>query len=172
MAIHMGEEVAKARKRQGYTQEQLTLDLPIDRTTLAKYETGASKLPDDLKPMIAQEIDDAEFYFTAWQDCTGEVSLPYLNGDYVDQHPSSMMFMVQNEIEEALDHLDSMPWSKPVNMINETEKEEIKRALFETLDAATSMVNLVAVICRDYRFSMKKIFREWRLTVKARRLAK
>jgi transcriptional regulator with XRE-family HTH domain len=170
--MKIGEELARARKRQGISQEQLAIDLPVSRESIAKYETAARRLPDDMRRPIAQQIDDEEFYFKTWGEATGEVSIPFLNGDFVDHHPASMAFLVQRETDEATEQLQRVCWAKPVHTINELEKEEVKRAIFETLDAATSMINLVAVICREHQFSMRKIFKEWRLTLKVRRMEK
>lgn len=172
MELKIGEELARARKRQGLTQEQLSFELPVSRESLAKYELGSRKYPEDMRPIIAQQIDDVEFYFVTWNDAAGVVSLPYLNGDYIDQHPSSMAFLVKKETDEAMDQLRRVCWTKPIHTVNDMEKDEVKRAIFETLDAAASMINLVAVICREYKFSMKKLFAEWRLTLKARKMEK
>lgn len=170
--MKIGEELALARKRQGITQEQLAFELPVSRESIAKYEIGSRKLPMDMRRPIAHQIDDEEFYFRTWNEAAGEVSIPYLNGDHVDQHPASMAFLVNKETDEAVEHLKRVCWAKPVHMTNEFEKEEVKRAIFETLDAATSMINLVAVISREHKFSLKKLFVEWRLTLKARRMEK
>lgn len=166
----IGEELAKARKRKGYSQQELSMNLPISRESLAKYETGSRHLPSDMRRPIAEALDDVEFYFTTWSNATGEVSIPYLNGDYVDQYPSSMVFLVKRETDEALEQLKRVCWDKPIKTITDSEKEEIKRLVFELLDATASMINLVAIVCRDYGFSMKQIFKQWRITLKARRL--
>jgi transcriptional regulator with XRE-family HTH domain len=170
--MKIGEELARARKRQGVTQDQLALDLPVSRESIAKYEIGSRRLPEDMRRPIAKQIDDEEYYFKTWGDAAGEVSIPYLNGEYVDQHPASMAFLTKKETDEATEHLQRVCWTKPVHTVSELEREDVKRAIFETLDAATSMINLVAVICREHKFSMKKLFAEWRLTLKARRMEK
>jgi transcriptional regulator with XRE-family HTH domain len=170
--LKIGEELAKARKRQGLTQEQLAFGLPVSRESIAKYEIGSRRLPEDMRRPIAQQIDDEEYYFKTWSDATGEVSIPFLNGDFIDHHPASMAFLVQKETDEATEQLTRVCWAKPVHTQNENEREEVKRAVFETLDAAASMMNLVAVICKEYDFSMKNLFSDWRLTLKARRMEK
>ena len=170
--MSFGQIVAEARNRKDYTKEKLAKMVNYSTSTWDKWERGEREIPPHMLPVITEKIDDAELYFATWSKATGGVSLPYLNGEYVDHHPSSMMLMVQDETKEALEYLSSVCWSKPVHVVNEKEKEELKRVLFETLDAATTMINLVAVLCREHNFSMKKIFKEWKLTLKARRLEK
>lgn len=170
--MKIGEELAKARKRQGITQEQLSYDLPVSRESIAKYETGARKLPDDLRCVVAEAVDDVEFFFASWQDAAGEASIPFFNGDYIDRHPASMVFLVKHETGEALERLKDVSWVKPVHTRTTDEKEEMQKVLFELLDAAASTINLVAVVSRDYGFSLRKIFKQWRLTLKIRKYQK
>jgi transcriptional regulator with XRE-family HTH domain len=166
--MKIGEEVAKARKRKGLTQEQLAMELPMSRELIAKCEKGNRKLQPDMRKHVAEGLDDPEYYFMTWNEATGYVSIPYLNGDYIDQHPSSMKHLVKKEANEALDRLGKVCWVKPVSIRSSREREEMKQVVHELLDAVTSMINLVAVICREYNFSMKEIFLAWRVTVRAK----
>jgi transcriptional regulator with XRE-family HTH domain len=172
MKVMEGEELASARKRKGITQQQLSLKLPISRESIAKYETGRQHFPKDLRALTAEAIDDEEYYFVRWNESAGDVSIPYLNGEFIEHHPTAMMMLVKKESLEALDHLEKACWYKPVRFQNDTEREEMKKVAFEVLDAAASMINLVALISKEYQFSMIKIFKQWRLTLKARRLQK
>ncbi len=167
--IKLGEELAEARKRQGLTQEQLAMDLPVSRETIAKYETNQRKFQEDLYQQVAYSVDDPEYYFATWNEAAGHVSIPYFNGDYIDRHPASMKYMVQQETNEALDQMERVCWAKPIRMQNESEREEIKRVIHEILDAAASMINLVAVLCKEYDFSMKSIYKMWWASIKTRR---
>lgn len=170
MAI--GELLASARKRQGITQEELSTDLPISRESLAKYETGSRRVPDDMRRPIAEALDDVEFYFNTWQEAAGDVSIPYFNGDYVDQHPASMVFLVKTEIAEALEQLSQVSWAKPIHTRSAAEREDMKRVVAELLDASASIINLIAILCREYRFSMKDVFKAWKLSLKVRKFNK
>jgi transcriptional regulator with XRE-family HTH domain len=168
--MKIGEELARARKRQGITQVELANELPLSRESIAKIELGSRRLQDDMRRPIAQQIDDEEYYFKTWGDAAGEVSIPFLNGEYIDHHPASMAFLVQKETNEATEQLTRVCWAKPVHTQNESEREEVKKAVFEILDAVASMMNLVAVICKEYDFSMKRLFKDWRVTLKVRRM--
>lgn len=170
--MNFGQIVAEARSRKEYSKEKLARTVNYSISTWDKWERGERNIPQHMLPIIADTLDDVELYFATWKKATGDVSLPFLDGEYVDQHPTAMMFRVQKETKEAIDQLETICWSKPFHTVDDREKEELKKALFEILDAAASMVSLAAVICREHRFSMKKIFQEWRLMLKARRLTK
>lgn len=166
------EELKKARNRQCLTQCDLSERVPISREMIAKIETGTRKLPNDLRSTLAEALDDVEFFFASWNDAAGEVSIPFFDGEHIDQHPSSMVFLVKLETSEALERLSGVSWIKPIHTRSTDEKEEMKKLLFELLDSAASMINLVAVICREYGFSLRKIFKQWRLTLKIRKYQK
>ena len=62
MKMSFGENFRKARKTAGLTQEQVALMLNIDRSSVAKYETGKStpsikKIPQICK-LLNVEIDE------------------------------------------------------------------------------------------------------------------
>ncbi|GGE58385.1 helix-turn-helix transcriptional regulator [Priestia taiwanensis] len=167
--MSIGREIAMARKRKGYTQETLSVGIPTSRESLAKYETESRVLPKDLHKHISEKMDDPQLFFHIWREAAGTVSIPLLNGEHVDHHPSSMMYMVQKETGEALEHLESICWFKPANAWSDREKDEMKQAMHEVLDATASMMNLVAILCDRYGFSMNDIFKYWQVSLKARK---
>ncbi|PAQ15042.1 transcriptional regulator [Bacillaceae bacterium SAOS 7] len=169
--MKIGEKIAEARKRVGFTQKDLSEGEEVfcSREAIAKYETGKRPFPKDHFQGVAHTLDDPQFYFDSWEETTGYVSIPFFDGDYIDQHPSAMKYMVKKETYEALENMDKVCWIKPVHIRNNAEQEEIKQVIKELLDAAASMINLVAILCREYGFSMRSIFKQWRLSTKAKR---
>ncbi|UOE54943.1 helix-turn-helix domain-containing protein [Cytobacillus oceanisediminis] len=167
MAI--GEEMAAARKRQGITQLDLSQKVSYSRESIAKFETGTRKLPRDMYPTVTQQIDDPEFYFETWGETTGFVSIPYFNGDHIDKHPASMVYLVTKETEEAMHHLDNLNWGKPAKAYTQEEMTQLEKALLENLDAAASMINMVASLSKTHGFSMKSLFQKWQVSLKARK---
>lgn len=167
-----GEKMAEARKRQGMTQEDLSNQINYSRESVAKYEIGTRNMPKEIYPHVTQGVDDPELYFQSWQETTGFVSIPFFDGDHIDQHPASMAFLVKKETDEALEQLDITCWSKPARAKSDDEREQMKQVLIELLDAAASMINLVACICREYKFSMKDVFKAWKISLKVRKYNK
>ncbi|PHC64017.1 helix-turn-helix domain-containing protein [Bacillus toyonensis] len=170
--MSIGKEVAMARKRKGITQEELSLEIPASRESLAKYETEKRKLPEDLRKCITEGIDDPQLFFKMWSEATGYVSIPFFNGELIDLHPASMRYMVQQETNEALKQLDTVCWFKASQTWSESEKEELKKVMHEILDATGSMMSLVAVLCDQYGISMKDVFKYWKVSLRARKYIK
>ncbi|WP_242238002.1 helix-turn-helix domain-containing protein [Bacillus cereus group sp. BfR-BA-01316] len=167
--MSIGKEVAIARKRKGITQEKLSSEIPVSRESLAKYETEKRRIPKDLRKCITEGIDDPQLFFKMWSEAAGHVSIPFFNGEYIDLHPTSMRYMVQQETNEALKQLDTLCWFKPSQVWSEQEKESMKKAMHEILDATGSMMSLVAVLCDQYGFSMTDIFKYWKVSLRARK---
>lgn len=165
-------KIADARDRQELSQEQLAFNLKYDRTTITKWESGERKIPYDVHKKIASVIDDEQFYFESWGEMTGYVSIPFFNGKDIEQRSVNMKHLVQLKTNEAMERLEKPCWYKPIDSQSREEKEEMKNVIRELLDASASMVNLVAMICKEYNFSMRDLFREWRGTLKARRMEK
>ncbi|UJW58770.1 helix-turn-helix transcriptional regulator [Bacillus sp. A116_S68] len=163
-----GQMIRSARKERDLTPDEFAETLHVSRSLTEKWETGDRQVMDAYRRDIAETLDSPELYFQTWKESTGFVSLPYLNGRNIDHHPSAMKHMALREVEEALHHMDHVCWVKPADVRKNQEREDIKRVIFELLDAATTLINLVAVLVRKYDFSMKRVFRDWRLTVKAR----
>ena len=170
--LAIGASIAEARKRQEKTQLDVSHGINYSREAISKFETGDREIPKEVIPKIAQNIDDPRLYFQTWEDSSGFVSVPYFDGDFIDQHPTSMMYLVQKETAEALESIESAVWSKPAKMFTQEEKDHMKKVLKENLDAAASMINLVACICNEHNFSMRDLFREWNVSLKIRKFNK
>lgn len=170
MAI--GSLIAEGRKRKQLSQESVSYSVKCSRESIAKYENGSRKIPKDLVPKISQTIDDPQLFFDSWEHIAGHVSIPYFDGDIIDQHPSSMKNLTEHETEEALKALEEVCWFKTSKACNEADIEVIRKTLNETLDAAASMVNLVACMCKEYQLSMNDLFSKWQLSLKIKQYQK
>ncbi|OAH53864.1 transcriptional regulator [Domibacillus aminovorans] len=167
----IGRKIADARKRTGHSQRSLSEmeEVAVSKESIAKYEKGTRTFPKDMYPRVAGALDDPQFYFETWQETTGYVSIPYFNGAVIDRHPAAMVHLVKSETVEAIDQVEMVCWYKPSENRTEHEKEDVRQVIKELLDAAASMINLAAELCKDNGFSMKSLFREWRVSLKARK---
>lgn len=159
------EVMTEARKRQDLTQDDLSLRTFTSRSAIAGYETGRRGMSDELVRDVTQNLDDPELYFSAWRHVGGDVSIPIMNGVNVDGYSSSMVFLVERETKEALEHVEEMPWHLP---ISQRPKEVVEDTIMEVLDSVASMMNLVVCLCRENKIPMSRIFRKWQQSMKNR----
>lgn len=167
--MSIGKKITEARGRTGDSQKSLAEEVFMSQESISKYENGSRRFPKNMHKPVAEALDDEQFYFEAWEETTGFVSIPYFDGAYIDRKASSMVYLVKSETNEALLHVEQMTWFKPANQRDEAEKEAVERMILELLDAAASMVNLVAELCKENHLSMKAVFRTWRVSLKARK---
>lgn len=166
----IGRKMAEARKRTGHSQRSLSVEeeMAVSKESIAKYEAGTRKIPKDMYPRVAQALDDPQFYFESWEETTGYVSIPYLDGSHIDHRAATLVHLVKMETHKAMTSVEKLCWFKPADQHSDLEKEEVQQVMKELLDTVASIMNLVAAICKEHRFSMKVVFRQWRVNVKAR----
>lgn len=167
--MSIGKKITEARSRTGDSQKSLAEEVFVSQESISKYENGSRRFPKHMHQPIAEALDDEQFYFDVWEETTGCVSIPYFDGAYIDRRAPAMACLVKVETNEALLHVEKMTWYKPPSQRNEAEKEAVEKAIVELLDAAASMMNLVAELCKENHLSMKGIFRQWRVSLKARK---
>lgn len=170
----IGKVFAEGRKRAGLSQKDLSEKdgVHYSKEAIGKAELGTRNLPKELYPKLAGAIDDPQTYFGVWEETTGFVSIPYLDGAGIVHQSAAMVHFVRTETVEAIEHVEKTCWFKPSDQRSELEKEEVQRVIMELLDAATSMLNLVAALCKENGFSMKAVFRQWRVSLKAKKYEK
>jgi hypothetical protein len=76
------------------------------------------------------------------------------------------------EMQEVLEASGHAPISKTNEQINETERQQIKRLLMETVEAITALTHLAAAICKEYSFSWLGTWKEHRAELKSKNYLK
>jgi transcriptional regulator with XRE-family HTH domain len=172
--VTIGRVFAEGRKRAGLSQKDLSEkeDVNYSKEAIQKFEQGTRTYPKPLYPKTAGAIDDPQTYFEVWEETAGYVSLPYFDGDFITHKSSDMVLLVKKETKEALFHVKETPWFQSPESRTEQDLENIQKTIAEILDSAASMVNLVAAICKENDLSMKAVFRQWRVSLKARKYEK
>ncbi|GLY10366.1 helix-turn-helix domain-containing protein [Bacillus badius] len=167
----IGQKIAEARQRTGHSQKSLAAmeEIPVSKESIAKYETGARNFPKDMYPRISGALDDPQFYFETWQETTGYVSMPFLDGPAIERRAAAMAHLVKKETVEAIERVEKTCWFSPPD---QRPEEEMNELIGELLDAAASMTNLVAALCKENELSMKRAFQKWRVSLKARKYEK
>ncbi|PPA70075.1 XRE family transcriptional regulator [Jeotgalibacillus proteolyticus] len=141
-------EVVKKYREPNYTQQTLSLEIPMSRTGFAEYEQGSVKMPNDVGQKVVTVIRDPFMVMEMSQAFTG-VGPVVLDGPHVDLHRSSVKEKTIEEMEEALDKLKSFCFSKPFNYISHYEVGSFKDTIKEMIEAITALNHMVAVMCKE-----------------------
>jgi transcriptional regulator with XRE-family HTH domain len=168
----LGNMLARARNRKGLTQEQLSLNLPMSREAISKAETGARKIPKDLRPITAKELDYPFYSMAVAYEDTGGAWVPELDGEAIDLHRSSVKAKTIEELKEALDALNSVCVSNHPAYIQDYQKQQLEEALIQVIDAIIALSYYLGVICLDYGFSWLKLWKRQHLKLKTKGFVK
>ena len=167
MAIgHFPTALQEAMKRQGHSLAQTGKVAHVDGSQVGKIIKGTRKASEPVMRAAAEYYDDGQLFLAAAAEVTGGASAPWL--DNVDLHRASVLFKTIEEMQEVLDASGKAPISKTNSQINETERQQIKRLLMETVEAITALTHLAAAICKEYSFSWLGTWKEHRAELKTK----
>lgn len=121
--MNYGEKIAQARTRKGYSQKGFSeqTEIPFSEHSVAMWEAGTRRIPDDPYPHITNNLDDTQLYFETWETLTGHVSIPYLDGSMIMRLGAVMSLLVKKEACEAREHVEQYCWFKPPELREENE---------------------------------------------------
>jgi transcriptional regulator with XRE-family HTH domain len=170
--LSIGRTIAECRYERELTQEQMSLNLPISKELLGKIEIGKRKLKQDIMPFVASELDHVKATTALWGEVADGVTIPYLDGDYIDHTPAALIARANREIDEAKRHLAEVEATKPVRYMNLEEVNTLRNANKELLDIAAVAITLVGDNCEWHGLSFADEIKQWHVSLKARRLKK
>jgi hypothetical protein len=160
----------EALKRTGDTLAQAGKAANVDGSQVGKIIKGSRKASEPVMRAAAQHYDDGQLYIAAAGEVTGGAFAPWLNN--VDLHRASVLIKSIEEVKEVLAISDQVPISKTNDQINDSERQEIKRLLMETVEAITALTHLAAVLCKEYSFSWLATWKEHRSVMKSKKYMK
>ena len=126
-------------------QQQLALELNIARETVSKYETGRSKIPADISRNLIEKFDDPRFAITVRHEYT-RTGPRWLDGPNVDLHRASVKEKFFEEMQEALDAVNSISFANPLNNVCRSKKESVAIQIGQAIIAGEI---LLAVLCKE-----------------------
>lgn len=171
MAIgQFGPALEQVLKRSGDTREKAGLIVHADASLVGKIAKGTRKASKPVMRAAVEHYDDGQLFLAAAAEVTGGASAPWL--DNVDLHRASVLIKTLEEMREVLDASGLAPISKTNEQINDTERQQIKRLLMETVEAITALTHLAAVLCKEYSFSWLGTWKEHRSELKAKKYMK
>lgn len=171
MAIgQFGPALESAMKRTGHTRGEIGRIAHVDASQVGKIIKGSRRASKPVMQAAAEHYDDGQLFLAAAAEVTGGAFAPWL--DNVDLHRASVLFKSLEEIQEVRDASGLAPISKTNAQINETERQQIKRLLMETVEAITALTHLAAAICKEYSFSWLGTWKEHRAELKLKNYMK
>lgn len=168
--MSIGDVLQNYRKQQGMTQEEFADQVLVDRSSIAKVESGKRQATNHLMRQAASAFDDPRLYIAAAEEVTGGASVPYLDG--ADLHKAATHYKSLEEGEEALAAMRLAPIMKRNDQMTEADREAVKAAIMESIEAITAFTHHIMALCREYGFSWRGVWKEHRAELKAKQYMK
>lgn len=125
----------RERIAQGMTQTDLAQVARVSRTTIAAYESGERKIPDDVLGRVIHHLGSVELQSQKCWECEVNIfMLPLL--DQVDRHPMTIRSKLIEEMQEAITALERMNLVNKLSAesLSEYEKVQLNETLMQILD--------------------------------------
>lgn len=140
------------------SQQKLSFDLNLSRESVSAYETGRAKLPTDISQKLMNKYDNPWLAMEIGYEYSAGSGVKKLDGQNVDLHRSSVKAKTEEELEEALIALRNISVVNKPEFISQMDKEKIKEALIQVIDAIYAAKHLVAVLAKEYGFSWLQLW--------------
>ncbi|WLR50070.1 helix-turn-helix transcriptional regulator [Bacillus tianshenii] len=169
--MNVGKRLKQLRDDNKRTQQQMAFDFNVSRESFSAYETERAKLPADIAQQLTNEFNDPFVALEAVAEYYGW-GIGKLDGQAVDLHRASVKAKTEEELEEALEAIKKVCLSNNPSFMEAHQRDELKRALMEAIDAIVALKHFVAVICKEYGFSWIKLWAEHKVKLIARKYKK
>ena len=163
-----GQALKEARVFRGWTQSDLSDELFVARSTVAMTETGRRELPDEVIPKAVANLDCGFLAMEVSSHYTAGSFVAKLNGHAVDLHRASVKEKSIEEMREALDAVKSVCIANRPERIGESDRAKLEHSLLQVIDAIVALTHYVAVVCREYGFSWREMWRRHRKKLRDR----
>lgn len=151
--------------------QQIVADVAhVSNSLVSKIIRGNRKPAKDIMRNTTAHYDDARLYLAAQEEVAGDASVPWLNN--ADLHASTVHLKTIEEIRETIEAMATVPITKRKDQLCDKDKEAIRTAIKECIEAITALTHYVAILCKEYCFSWLGVWKEHRLKLKASKYIK
>jgi transcriptional regulator with XRE-family HTH domain len=149
-------EVKEARKKCGWSQENIASETHVTRQMIQMIEHGKRRFTEEDTAKLARLLNDGEFAMILARRVTGGMAAPYLNN--VDNHRLACVMKLLEELREAADAVTKelrlvIRAQSPANLAPE-EREQIESMMLEICEEVTASQNTLARLAKTYGISL------------------
>ena len=159
--------VKSARQATGMTQQQLSFEIYESREAVSQQENGRYRVQPNISKYFAEKHNNPWVALEAAAEYTGWGPVK-LDGEVVDLHRASVAMKTKEELNEALQAIESVCVANHPRAIREYDKQHLEEAILQAIDAIVALTQYVAVICMDYGFSWFKMWQRHRIKLQTK----
>lgn len=107
MKSRLGTVLREERERVGLSQSEVAAACNVDRSMISNYERGVANMPKDLVSKAIKLLGSRKLQAQKCFECQINcLAMPYL--DKVDMHPMTVVAVILEELQEAIDALGTL----------------------------------------------------------------
>lgn len=164
-----GQALREARLKRGVTQQALGSEAYVSDSLISDIEHGRRKGSKEIRAALARALDYAKLYMEAAEEVTGGVyCTPWLDGDGVDLHRTSVWAKTCEELQEAIKVVSAADVVNAPSRADESHRQAIHDSMIQVLDARVAIDHYLAVMCEEYGFSILAVYQEHRQKLESR----
>ncbi|QYY44727.1 helix-turn-helix domain-containing protein (plasmid) [Aneurinibacillus thermoaerophilus] len=156
--MSFGTKQREIREAAGITQEDFAKQLHLSRSAVGMAEREQRKMPIQVLGKAVEVMDDGLYAMAAAQEVIGYSWIPILDGPNVDLHRASVAARTNKEVREFLEAMEDICVANPPHSISEHDSAKLDEALDEAADAVVALLHYIAIICREYKKSWRRVW--------------
>lgn len=167
--MSIGQALREARERWGMTQETAGQIGYVSNKMVSAIECGRRAAGPDVLERLATTLDYPRLYMEAAAEVTGGVyASPWLDGDSVDLHRTSVWAKTCEELQEAIKVVSAADVVNAPSRADEAHRQAVHDSMIQILDARVAIDHYLAVMCEEYGFSILAVYQEHRRKLESR----
>lgn len=150
----VGAALREARMHRGLRQGDVAGVALVSHQMVSAAEAGRKRLMPDCLRRATEHLDHPRLHIEAACEITGGACTPWLDGERVDLHRSSVRAKALEELMEAVRAVEAL------DITNRGEPENLGDVIQQVIDAEGAAKKLVAILCLEFGRSARAEYRK------------
>lgn len=167
--LAIGDMIREARQQMGITQAAAAGVAFVSPKTVSAIECGRRGIDPSVLGALVRQLDNPRLCMEAAAEITGGAYCsPWLDGEGVDLHRTSVWAKALEELREAAETMAATRLANQPVKASEHERNQVRESLVQVLDARVAIDHYVAIVCREFGVSVTGLYREHREKLEGR----
>ncbi|MGE5552946.1 MAG: helix-turn-helix domain-containing protein [Betaproteobacteria bacterium] len=160
----------EVREQLRLSQRQIGSMAYVSEKMVQAVEAGRRRFTPDVVGRIVDRLGAPRLFMEAAREVTGgPFSSPWLDGERVDLHRSSVATKLREELREAFAAVDTLDLvNKP--RADKLIQDRVREVLLQVLDAHVAIDHFVAIVAPEFGISVRSLFADHELKLRERGL--
>ncbi|MFP3390651.1 XRE family transcriptional regulator [Brevibacillus sp. SIMBA_040] len=158
-ANQYGPQLGQALMEAGITQLSFSLDAHVSPESVSAYKNGRAVAPPDIKSKSVLVTDNPFLAMSAMLESAAGTGPVILDGERMEINRHTVLDQTKFEMQQLLkvtEVAEQRLMRIAPGALSQQERQDVEALVQEAMDVVTAAMNLVAVLCREYKISWIK----------------